>query len=243
MLSSNQGNHTCVILVTLVILAEEFFPEFRLEADSAYFVRACRDLSTTEQDEVKREFAEMLNEQGICMKRQTKVCDVRNIGIICGQTTRRRKRDVSSGEEGEEEEVDQVHIQLDVAAHKMTDKLSECDSICNMLRIPQRRCGALCFPTYKRFLRAAVMYSRRQLQMLYATPQQVGFTAAHRQFEAKENGLITSDLKTNCEEGMMSDGELCGRFISQCSCYIYLYILRSNSIFKTLLLPEPNDLS
>ena len=49
--------------------SEEFFPDFRLEANSAYFVRACRDLTEAEKNQVKEDFAKMLTEQGVCQKR------------------------------------------------------------------------------------------------------------------------------------------------------------------------------
>ncbi len=51
------------------LVPEEFFPDFRLEANSTYFVRACRHLTEPQKDEVRRDFANMLTEQGVCTKR------------------------------------------------------------------------------------------------------------------------------------------------------------------------------
>ncbi len=48
---------------------EEFFPDYRMEADASYFVQACRDLTEQQKDEVRRQFAEMLTNEGICKKR------------------------------------------------------------------------------------------------------------------------------------------------------------------------------
>ena len=178
-------------------------------------MRACHNLTESEKDEVKQEFAQMLTDEGICLKRATRVCDVRNVGIICGHSVRRRKRDVSStGEVEETEQVEEnIHFQMNVTALKLQFK--DCDGhICPMLRIRARDCPRLCEPAYKRFLRAAVMYSKRQLTTLYSRPQRAAFSAAHRDFEAQEEGLTTSNLLIGCEDGMKPDGTRCGRSMS-----------------------------
>ena len=35
--------------------------------------------------QAKREFARTLTEQGICQQRDTRVCDMRNVNIVCGK--------------------------------------------------------------------------------------------------------------------------------------------------------------
>ena len=48
--------------------AEAMFPEFRMEADAAYFTSNCSDLSANETMAVKQEFANLLNAHEVCMK-------------------------------------------------------------------------------------------------------------------------------------------------------------------------------
>ena len=45
---------------------EEFFPDFKMEGSSAYFVRACQDLTDAEKNEVYKEFAAKLDAKGLC---------------------------------------------------------------------------------------------------------------------------------------------------------------------------------
>ena len=57
---------------------------------------------------------------------------MKNVGIICGRTTRRRKRGVM-------EEVDEIGFQFDVTALKIKEKLKDCEAICEFLNIPENR--------------------------------------------------------------------------------------------------------
>ncbi|XP_013393808.1 sushi, von Willebrand factor type A, EGF and pentraxin domain-containing protein 1 [Lingula anatina] len=181
---------------------EEFFPDFRLEANSTYFVRACRNLTEAEKNAVKTEFAKTLTDQGVCLKRQTKVCDMKNVGIICGHTKRRRRR-------GIEEEIDEIGFLFDVSAHKVEDKAKDCDKICRFLRIPQYRCSSLCERTYKRFLKAAVLYSKRKIHEIFTQEEgrRAAFTSANRDFEPED--VAISDVIVDCEAGMKVQGDFC----------------------------------
>ena len=60
---SNGHNRTCHI-----DFSEAWIPEFRLEADAAYFTSNCHDLTGNETLAVKQEFANMLIARGVCMK-------------------------------------------------------------------------------------------------------------------------------------------------------------------------------
>ncbi len=46
-------------------MPEEFFPGYRIEADSSYFVNACDELTEEEQRQVKQEFADRLNDNEV----------------------------------------------------------------------------------------------------------------------------------------------------------------------------------
>ena len=104
--------------------AEEFFPGIRLEADTSYFVRRCRDLTEEEQKAVKEQFAEVLNNEGICKDREENpMCVIQDIAIICGrQTRRRRKRGVL-----DEESID---FAFNVTALKFDVSIEHCPDIC-----------------------------------------------------------------------------------------------------------------
>ena len=52
-----------------MFLVEEFFPDYKMEANSSYFVVACNDLNDIQKAQVKEEFAKMLTHEGICKKR------------------------------------------------------------------------------------------------------------------------------------------------------------------------------
>lgn len=161
---------------------------------------------------MKQKFADMLTNEGICSKGTTKICDVKNIGIICGETTRRKKRDLDGLEH--EEEVSQVMISMGVFAHKVEDSKLDCDSICTMLRIPSPRCSVLCKPAYRRFLKAAVMYSQWQLKKLYETPEKAHFSTSNRNFEAEQNGIQSQNVMSDCGEGAVSRNDFCSEFIA-----------------------------
>lgn len=68
-----------------ILFSDEFFSGFHLEASSSYFIRDCIDLNETEQEDVKAQFAEVLNNNRVCMGRSRKMCDVNDIVIICKQ--------------------------------------------------------------------------------------------------------------------------------------------------------------
>ena len=47
------------------LLAEQFFPDLILLAETSYFVRACDDLTDEEKVEVKEHFISVLNENKV----------------------------------------------------------------------------------------------------------------------------------------------------------------------------------
>ena len=154
---------------------------------------------------MKKDFADLLTKEGICKKRSKKVCDMKNVGIICGKTTRRRKR-------GVEEEVDEVGFHFDISAFKVANHPTDCKDICAFLNIPKSRCSHLCLKTYKRFLKAAVMYSKYKLGQIYQNKRTARFHSAQRNFEPADNGLKTSDLIVECDPGMKKDSDFCGEY-------------------------------
>ncbi|XP_013396519.1 sushi, von Willebrand factor type A, EGF and pentraxin domain-containing protein 1 isoform X2 [Lingula anatina] len=181
---------------------EEFFPGFRLEADTAYFTKQCKLLTEDDKEIVRRQFADALSKEGVCRARRMKVCDMRNIGIICGGVKRRRKRGT-----GETEELDQVDIAFILEAEKF-NSTTDCDKICRRLRIPTYICDTRCSSVYHRFLRAALIYAKRTLYRLYSEQRnKVAFVAANRTFEAKERGAKVSNVIAQCEEGMKADDQ------------------------------------
>ena len=40
--------------------------------------------------------------------------------------------------------------------------------------------------------------------------EQVRFESVSREFEPLDDGLETSDVESNCPQGMVADGEICG---------------------------------
>ncbi|ELU02210.1 hypothetical protein CAPTEDRAFT_212422 [Capitella teleta] len=198
---------------------EEFFPDFHHEADAYYLTTSCENMTLAEKEDVKQTFADMLKEHGICMKRRTQICDIKNIGIICGATRRRKRRDADG--RVRYEHLADVDIQMEVAAHKVQDRLMDCDQICVFLKISQDECESMCEPAYKRFLRAAVHFTKSELTKLYRTRSNVHFQAASRHFES--DGLETKDVRTKCQEGMAAENELCvpcqpGSFLHNDAC-------------------------
>ena len=175
---------------------EEFFPEFRLEGNSSYFVRKCKELTPDEQQKVKEDFAKMLSDEGICVRRETKVCDAKNVGIICGATRRRRKRGVT-------EEIDEVNVFFEFASKQIPP--SECDKICTMLRIPSARCEALCVPTYKRFLKALMHHTKQSVESLFADRRKVSFRSGQHAFMYNPGTLQTSEVIVDCPPGMKNN--------------------------------------
>ena len=175
-----------------------------MEASTSYFVRACKNLTQSEEQQVLKTFADKLHSRGICKKHNTKVCDIKDMAIICGRiTTRRRKR-------GVEESVDSVDIVFKVNAHTIQEKIGDCEKICRFLRIPNGYCPQLCKPTYKRFLKASVMYAKRQLEKLYKEQtHNMKFSAVYREFEPDEDPLKTTDVIIECDEGMEAHKDTC----------------------------------
>ncbi|ELU17886.1 hypothetical protein CAPTEDRAFT_190824, partial [Capitella teleta] len=150
---------------------EEYFPGFRLEADAFYFVRKCKDLTPSEQDDVKKTFAAVLDDNQVCKLRGTKLCNLDNFGIICGNETLRRRKRSTDGQEYDEE-VSEVKIQLEVRGNKVLDSSTEANRICALLRIPRSRCTVrIATEAYKRYLKAAVMFSGNQLKSLFRRPE------------------------------------------------------------------------
>ena len=116
-----------------------------MEGESAYFAAACEELTEEQKTAAKEEFAKRLNDKGVCSKRATKVCEIKDMGIICGRTVRRRKR---RGVDVLEHSVD---FSFNVTALKLEDKTLDCHgSICPMLKIPSRYCDRFCKTGYKR---------------------------------------------------------------------------------------------
>ena len=102
----------------------------------------------------------MLTDEGVCWSRATRVCDMRNVGIICGRT-RRRKR-------GTDEEIESVDINFDVYAVKVKEKAVDCDKVCTAIGIPARYCTArTCVSVYKRYLKAGVIHAKNKVEQLY----------------------------------------------------------------------------
>merc|ERR1712168_649095 len=136
---------------------EESFPDIRIEADSKYFTTACEALSEEEKGQVKDEFAKVLNNEGVCERSKMKVCEVKNMAIICGKST-------SFMFGGTAFTVDEVNLSFNISAIKFGEKAVECDKICDALHIPENQCDKLCLPVYKRFLLAAVTMSKQQMK-------------------------------------------------------------------------------
>lgn len=176
-----------------------------MEADSSYFVRDCVDMNETEQEEVKAKFAEVLNENQVCKRGRRKICDVKDMAIICGnRTLRRRKRGVM-------EDLSSMDMFFGVEAFQIRDKPKDCPDICRFLNIPENYCERLCLPAYKRFLKAAVLHARQQLQTLYgAQRERMKFEAANREFEPEEDGLHTTEVISKCKEGRVVRDDICG---------------------------------
>ena len=183
-------------------IAEEFFPAFTLEADSSYFVTDCHNLTEEEQVAVKQEFANVLNRNGVCKKKSTKVCDISNMAIICGE---RSKRSLSSNDST-------VNLLFDVKAIKIEDQPRNCDQICQFLKIPSKFCSKLCVVTYKNFLKAAVIYAREQLSDLFRNStngiRTLRFNVGQRTFEP--DTVSMSDVIIQCEAGMVDHEGSCG---------------------------------
>ena len=198
------------IIFHFAFFAAEFFPEFRLEGESAYFAAACEDLTEDQKNAAKQEFADRLNEQGICSKRETKICNIGDMGIICGRTSRRRRR---RGVDYLEHSVD---FAFNVTALNFEEKTTECDSkICPMLRIPKKYCKRYCKPTYKRYLKASVEYAKKQLNDLYSDPSKLKeliLRVQNLEFDPKTGGFQSSDVIKACPEGMAVIDDQCGKF-------------------------------
>jgi len=197
----------------------EFFPDFRLEGESAYFAAACEDLTEDQKTAAKEEFAKRLNDKGVCSKGRTKICSIKDMGIICGRVTRRRKR---RGVEFLEHSVD---FAFNVTALKFDDKVLDCQgSICPLLRIPARYCDKYCKPGYKRFLRASIEFARRQINEIYKHPEKLRelmFNVGDMKFAPKEErGFKASEVIVECPNGMAAMEEQCvpcqaGHYLSE----------------------------
>jgi hypothetical protein len=193
----------------LIDCQEEFFPGIKLEAETFYFVDKCKDLTPKQQDEAKQVFANILNENGVCQKSSTQLCDMDNFAIICGKETFRRRKRSADGSE-QEEEVSQATLQLDVKARKTLDVSKDALRICAMFRYPSNRCTkTIAGKLYERYLKAALLYSEKQLKNVFRNPQAVSFQAADREFEAKKDGVSTGVPEPDCDEGMATVNGVC----------------------------------
>eukprot|EP00914_Ancora_sagittata_P013477 GHVO01026502.1.p1 GENE.GHVO01026502.1~~GHVO01026502.1.p1 ORF type:complete len:185 (+),score=13.70 GHVO01026502.1:277-831(+) len=181
-----------------------------MDAATFYFARNCTDLTPAEQIDVKKAFKDVLAQNKICQLRGTQLCDLHNFGIICGkESVRRRKRSVDGQEY--DEHVSEVKLQFEVKANKSLDSSKETKRICALLRIPQRSCSVwVAKQAYKRYLRAAVIYSGRQLQALYKNPERASFSVAQRDFEAKKEGVAVGSTDSLCDPGMAAHNGMCG---------------------------------
>jgi hypothetical protein len=189
----------------------EEFASVKVNANTTYFVRACSNLTEQEQSVVKEQFAQMLTDHGVCKSRrqgrEQKMCEAKNVGIICGRTVRRRKRGLF---ETEEDEVDFSFTLLPTIEGIDVNnvKIADCDKICETLKIPEFRCSDLCEGTYRRWALAAARYGKRSLEQAFENGQ-MRFNAAERHFEPTDDALKSSDVISECSPGSKSDGELC----------------------------------
>ena len=183
----------------------EFFPGYQVEGESNYFVRDCADLTEDQKLEVKNTFVTTLNENNVCADRASKSCDIKDMAIICGlREVRRRKR-------GVDETLQSIDFSFNITALKIINTTTDCPKICAMRRIPARFCDRLCSVVHRRYLQAAVMYAKQQVDKLYQTDEgkaKLAFSAASREFEPES--ATTSDLIIECPEGMMSSNGYCG---------------------------------
>ncbi len=174
-----------------------------MEADSSYFVTDCHNLTEEEKTEVKQKFATLLNHNGICKKRSTQVCDIADMAVICGRRTKRSL--FGNGTV--------VDLTFSLKAVKVEDQPRNCDEICKFLKIPEEYCSKLCMTTYKRFLKASVLYAKEQLLELFTRDpnrlRRLSFNVGRRAFEPET--VTTSNLIVTCDEGGMveKDGS-CG---------------------------------
>ena len=183
-----------------------------MEGDAAFFAAACEDLTEEQKTAAKQEFANRLNENGICIKGLTKICSIEDMGIICGLTERRRRR---RGVDYIEHSVD---FSFNVTALNYDLTTAQCDSeICPMLRIPGRYCESYCKPQYKRFLKASVMHARQQLTNLFNNQTKMKDLIIHVQnleFDPQLNGFKSADVvKGSCPEGMATIDDQCSKWM------------------------------
>lgn len=179
---------------------EEFFPGFQLEGGSAYFAAACEDLTEDQKIAAKEEFAKTLNDNGVCIKRNTKLCDIKDMGIICGRTTRRRRR---RGVDVLEHSVD---FKFNVASDKLIDNEKDCnEDICRLIRLPLKHCKKYCVRAYKRFIEAGVRNAKRVLTEIYSNTnklQNLKFEIDNVRFVPEKDSFLGTDVKKQCPEGM-----------------------------------------
>ena len=167
---------------------------------------------------MKREFANLLTDNGVCVKNKRKVCNFRDVAIICGKTRRKRG--------AEWIEVETVDFKFNVSAKQDENKSKDCNKICQMLRIPAKYCDRYCLKVYKKFLKAAVMYAKVQVEQLFQFGRDnLTFRAAARQFEPQNKSAEVSEVKVDCDPGLEAVKTMCGE-----NTLLYL-ILYFNSIF------------
>ena len=152
---------------------------------------------------MKREFANLLTDNGVCVKNKRKVCNFRDVAIICGKTRRKRG--------AEWIEVETVDFKFNVSAKQDENKSKDCNKICQMLRIPAKYCDRYCLKVYKKFLKAAVMYAKVQVEQLFQFGRDnLTFRAAARQFEPQNKSAEVSEVKVDCDPGLEAVKTMCG---------------------------------
>ena len=84
----------------------------------------------------------------------TQLCEIKDMGLICGRTTRRRRRDT-----GEIELVSDVDVALNISALARLQRLVDCNqTTCDFLHIPEENCEELCVQAYNRFIKVAMLW-------------------------------------------------------------------------------------
>jgi hypothetical protein len=191
---------------TLLPCIDEFFPGYKLYSETSYFVRACRDLNEAEKNEVKANFAALLNRENVCAHGRSKLCDMSDMGIICG-ATRRKKRSVDGVEEEEEEET--MEIKVTLTAYQPIQKSVDCSRFCPKFNLAGANCEKYCAKAYNRFVKAGMMYVQRKMTRIASrASDMLSFSAAGRVFNNPLEARV-SGVEADCPEGTLSRNSMC----------------------------------
>jgi hypothetical protein len=186
---------------------EQFWPDIWLEAKSNYFVRACKDLTEEEKIKVKEDFAQILNNDNVCKAKETQFCSIEDMAIICGLTTRRRRR---RGVEIVEHSLD---LMFNVTATKLAlDNIKGgCPVFCAKFKVPEEQCDKLCQPLYNRLIKGGMMRAKKMLDGLNKNERTREQLRLHLQSqELIPEALTTSPIITECPEpGMAFVNDTC----------------------------------